>query len=123
MSKCMANVFINDLKVDTVIGVCEWEKHVQQTLHFDIAMQVDIEAAARDDDLNATANYAAIAEQLAEFTVAQDCLLIETLLQRLLHFIMDGHPAIDELIITIRKPMAIAAAECAGISGSLSRSG
>ncbi|HCX26154.1 MAG TPA: dihydroneopterin aldolase, partial [Cellvibrionales bacterium] len=48
----MATVFIEDLKVDTVIGLCEWEKHVKQTLHFDIDMQVDISGASSGDNID-----------------------------------------------------------------------
>lgn len=118
----MATVFVNDLKVDTIIGVCDWEKEVEQTLHFDIAMQVDILAAAERDDLAATVNYAGVAEDVNTFTRAQDCLLIETLLQRLLVYLLNRYSMIESLTITLRKPMAIEAAECAGITASLSRS-
>ena len=54
----MANILIEDLAVDTVIGLCEWEKHVEQRLFFDIDMQVDISDAARDDNLEACVDYA-----------------------------------------------------------------
>ena len=117
----MATVFIKDLKVDTIIGVCDWERKVQQTLHFDVAMEVDISASAQADDLTATANYAAIAEDIEQFTQAQDCLLIESLVQRLLKHILNRYAQIDNLTMTIRKPMAIEAAECAGITDSLAR--
>lgn len=117
----MASVFIDDLKVDTVVGVCEWEKHVQQTLHFDITMQVDISAIADSDNLDATVNYAVVAEQVIAFVQSRDWLLIETLLQQLLQHLLAQHAMIDALTITLRKPMAIEAANCAGVKASLSR--
>ena len=117
----MATVFIEDLKVDTVIGLCEWEKHVKQTLHFDIDMQVDIDGAADGDNIDATVDYAAVAQQVIDFTQAQSCLLIETLLESLLKHLLDNHERISEITITLRKPQAIPAAACAGITSSLSR--
>jgi dihydroneopterin aldolase len=117
----MATVFVEDLKVDTVIGVCDWEKNVEQTLHFDIVMQVDIAAAADTDDLSKTVNYAAIAEDVAAYTKAQNCLLIETLLQGLLKHLMANYLQLSELSITLRKPMAIEDAAYAGITETLSR--
>ena len=117
----MATVFIEDLKVDTVIGLCEWEKHVKQTLHFDIDMQVDISDAASGDNLEASVDYACVAQQVNDFTQAQQCLLLETLIERLLRYLLDQHPAILDLTITIRKPLAIQAAHCAAITSSLCR--
>lgn len=117
----MASVFIEDLKVDTVVGVCEWEKQVQQTLHFDIRMAVDISAVADSDNLDKTVNYAIVAEQVAAFVQSRDWLLIETLVQQLLQHLLAQHNMIDELTITLRKPMAIESANCAGITASLRR--
>ena len=31
-------VFIEDLRIDTVIGIYDWERRVRQTLSFDIEM-------------------------------------------------------------------------------------
>ncbi len=118
----MANIFIEDLAVDTVIGLCEWEKHVEQRLYFDVDMQVDISDAADGDNLDASVDYACVAKQVNDFTRSQDCLLIETLIERLLRYLLDQHPAILDLTVTIRKPLAIQAASCAAITSSLCRS-
>ncbi len=117
----MANILIEDLAVDTVIGLCEWEKHTEQRLFFDIDMQVDISDAARGDNLEASVDYACVAQQVNDFTQAQQCLLLETLIERLLQYLLDQHPAIQDLTITIRKPLAIQAAHCAAITSSLCR--
>ena len=82
----MANILIEDLAVDTVIGLCEWEKHVEQRLFFHIDMQVDISDAARGDKLEACVDYACVAQQVNDFTQAQQCLLLETLIERLLQY-------------------------------------
>ena len=84
----MANIFIEDLAVDTVIGLCEWEKHVEQRLFFDIDMQVDISDAASGDNLEASVDYACVAQQVSDFTQAQQCLLLETLIERLLRYLL-----------------------------------
>lgn len=117
----MANIFIEELAVDTVIGLCEWEKHVEQRLFFDIDMQVDISDAASGDNLDASVDYACVAQQVNDFTQAQECLLLETLIERLLRYLLEQHPAILDLTITIRKPLAIKAANCAAITSSLGR--
>ena len=47
----MDKVFIRGLTVETIIGVFEWEKQVQQPLIFDLEMDWDITQAAATDDL------------------------------------------------------------------------
>ena len=111
----MATVFIENLRVETLIGLCDWERKAQQVLFFDIAMEVDVAAAAASDDLQGTVDYAAVAEQLQAFVKASDCLLLERLLQLLLDYLLAQHTAIDTLTLTVRKPQAIAAADCAGL--------
>ena len=117
----MATVFIQDLKVDTIIGICDWEQEVEQALHFDVAMALCIDAAAKDDDLTQAVDYALVSEQIAAYVAAHQGKLLESLVDGLLNHIMDCHPALESLDITIRKPQAIPMAACAGISASRKR--
>jgi len=117
----MAIVFIEDLKVDTIIGICDWEQTVAQTLHFDIAMELSIDEAAKGDDLSKAVDYAAVAEVLFSYVNTQQGKLLETLVDGLLNHFMALYPSLDGLKITVRKPQAIPAAACAGITASRSR--
>ena len=40
-------VFVEGLKVDTVIGIYDWEKKIRQDIILDIEMSSDIAAAAK----------------------------------------------------------------------------
>ena len=53
----MYKVIIEDLYVDTIIGLCVGEE-VEQRISFDIEIQVDIRNAAEMDDINKTVDYA-----------------------------------------------------------------
>ena len=44
-------VFIKQLQIDTVIGVYEWEKTIQQRLEIDLELVTDIRQAAAADDI------------------------------------------------------------------------
>lgn len=109
-------VFIENLKVDTVIGICDWEKDVAQSLFFDVKMRTDIGAAAQTDAIDSALNYDAVARSISDFVRRDDALLIETLVQRLSLSLLGTYPLIQELCITLRKPLAIAAADCAGVT-------
>ena len=67
-------IFLRDLRVDTLIGVYEWEKRVPQTLQIDLDIAVPDNLAAQTDDIKDALNYADIVRriqaELAE-TIAQ----------------------------------------------------
>ena len=44
-------IFLHDLKVDTVIGIWEWERQIRQTVVIDLDMAADIRKAAASDDV------------------------------------------------------------------------
>ena len=45
-------VYIRDLKVDTVIGIFDWERAIRQTVSLDLEMATDIRAAAASDHID-----------------------------------------------------------------------
>ena len=44
----MDTVFINDLRIETIIGIYDWERKVRQTISLDLEMGTDIRQAAAD---------------------------------------------------------------------------
>lgn len=118
----MASIFIEGLQVETIIGICEWEREVPQLLVFDIAMQADIGAAARSDDIADALDYAAVAAQAAAFVQASPRLLLESLLGDLGEYLLAQFPPVQSLTLSVRKPQAIADAACAGITTEFTRS-
>ena len=45
-------VYINDLKVDTVIGILDWERRLRQTVSLDLEMAADIRSGAASAPLD-----------------------------------------------------------------------
>ena len=45
-------VFIQGLRIDTVIGIYDWERNTRQDIIFDIEMSFDNSVAARTDDID-----------------------------------------------------------------------
>ncbi len=64
-------VFVKQLAIDTVIGVYEWEKTIQQRLFFDLELTTDIRAAASDDDLRLTLDYAVVCQRVTALVQAE----------------------------------------------------
>ncbi|WP_043527926.1 dihydroneopterin aldolase [Litchfieldella xinjiangensis] len=110
----MDRVLIESLAVDTVIGVYDWERQIQQRLLLDLELGTDIRAAARDDDLTLALDYAAISERIAGFAADSHYQLVETFAERLAETLRDEY-AIAWLRLTVRKPGAVAAASTVGV--------
>ena len=77
----MDTIFISDLRIDTVVGIYDWERKIRQTIILDIEMAVDISAAAASDDIKDTLNYKAVCKRLIEFVQASEYQLVETLIE------------------------------------------
>ena len=58
-------VFVEGLKVDTVIGIYDWEKKIRQDIVLDIEMSSDIAAAAKTDHIDQALNYKSVCKRVA----------------------------------------------------------
>lgn len=75
-------IYLNDLRIETVIGVNDWERRVRQTVVLDVEMGADIRRAAEHDDIAATVDYKAVAKRLIAFVSGSSFYLVETLAER-----------------------------------------
>ncbi len=75
-------IYLNDLRIETVIGVYDWEREIRQTVILDLEMGFDIRKAAASDDLADTLNYKAVAKRLIEFVGQSEFQLVESLAER-----------------------------------------
>ena len=79
----MDTVFINDLRIETIIGIYDWERKVRQTISLDLEMGTDIRQAAATDAIEDTLNYKAVAKRLIAFVEASEYQLVETLAEKI----------------------------------------
>ena len=76
-------IYINDLRIETIIGIYGWERRTRQTVVLDIEMGTDIRKASASDDVEDTLNYKTVAERLFEFVGGSEFELIETLAEQI----------------------------------------
>lgn len=107
-------VFVKQLAIDTVIGVYEWEKTIQQRLLFDLELATDIRAAANSDDIRQTLDYAVICERVTALVQAGPVELIETLAERVAAMLLDEF-ATTKVWVQVDKPGAVKAAATVGV--------
>lgn len=107
-------VYILDLRIDTVIGVYDWERQIKQTLSFDLEMATDIREAAATDDLQYTINYKAVSDRIIELVENFHPQLIESLAEEIAKMIIaEFH--VPWLRLHVSKAGAVRAARDVGL--------
>ena len=108
-------VFIQELRVDTVIGVYDWEREVRQPLLLDLEMACDNRLAAVADDVANALDYAAVSARLLEFVESSQFQLIETLAEQVAAIVREEFN-VPWLRLRVCKPGAVAQAQGVGVS-------
>ncbi len=84
-------IYINDLRIETVIGIFDWERKIKQMVILDIEMAGDCRKAAVNDNVEDSVNYKSVAKRLIEFVGNSEYQLVETLAERCAEIIIEEH--------------------------------
>jgi len=107
-------VFLRDLRIDTVIGIYDWERSIKQTVVLDLEMGADIARAAATDHIDDTLNYKAVAKRLMEFVGASEFHLVETLAERVAQIVLEEFQ-VPWVRVTLNKQGAVRGARDVGV--------
>lgn len=110
----MDTIYIQDLRIETLIGVYEWERRIRQTISLDIEMSFDIRAAAATDDVALTLNYKSVGKRVIAFVEAAEFELVETLAERIAEIILKEFK-VSKVRLTLDKPQALRGACGVGV--------
>ena len=75
----MDTIFITDLRVDTRIGIYEWEKHVKQSVMINIEIAMPHSRAGTSDDFADVLDYAAVVARVQALLADHPHSLLERL--------------------------------------------
>jgi len=107
-------IFVRELRVETVIGIYEWERRTRQKVSIDLEMGADIRKAATRDAIDDTLDYQAVAKRLIQFVESSEFLLVETLAERIAGVVLDEF-AVPYVKVSLSKPGAIRGARDVGV--------
>ena len=110
----MDKIFLDELKVETIIGIWDWERKIRQTVVIDLEMSADIARAAATDDVADTLNYKSVAKRIQEFVGASSFQLVETLAERIAAIIRDEF-GVAWVRVKVHKPGAIRGSRDVGV--------
>ena len=72
-------VFLRALRIETTIGIYDWEKQIKQPVILDIEMASDIASGAATDRIEDALDYKAVSKRLKQFVGESRFELVETL--------------------------------------------
>lgn len=107
-------VYIRDLRIETIIGIYDWEREVKQTISLDLEMAHDIRRAAETDDIEHALNYKSIAKRLIAFIEASEFLLVERMAEEIARIVHEEF-SVPWLKLRVSKPGALRYSHDVGI--------
>ena len=110
----MDKIFLSELKVDTIIGIWDWERRMRQTVIIDLEMSADIARAAATDEVVDTLNYKSVAKRVQSFVADSSFQLVETLAERIAAIIRDEFD-VAWVKVRVNKPGAIRGSRSVGV--------
>ena len=110
----MDKVFINNLQVETIIGIFDWEREVRQVVSIDLEMEFDNKRAAKSDDIKEALDYKKVGQRVSAFVEESKYKLVERLAEQIAKLVLKEFP-ISSLTVSVMKPGAMRGSESVGI--------
>jgi dihydroneopterin aldolase len=107
-------VYIRELRVETIIGIFDWEREVKQVVSLDLEMQTDIRKSAQSDHIDDTLNYKAVAKRLIGYIEASSFQLVETLAEQCAKIVLEEF-GVSWVKLRLSKPGAVRGARDVGV--------
>jgi dihydroneopterin aldolase len=101
-------------------GVFPHERQQGQPFVVDLSCELDLSAAATDDDLGQTIDYGQLAQAVVSDVERDPLNLIEALAERIARTCL-GYPAVQRVAVTVHKPQAPMPVPVADVAVSLTR--
>jgi len=110
----MDKVLIRQLKIETVIGIYEWEKKIHQTLLIDLDMAWDNRLAAASDDYVHALCYETVSNRLTALITEKPLELIETVAEMIAQCLQNEFN-VPWVKVVVMKPGAVPHAVSVGV--------
>ena len=107
-------IFLHELRVDTVVGIWDWERKIRQTVSIDLEMGADIRRAAASDTIEDTLNYKSVAKRVQQFVGDSEFQLVETMAEKIAETVLAEFD-LPWIQVRVSKPGAIRGAKDVGV--------
>lgn len=107
-------VYIRDLRIETIIGIYDWERETRQTVSLDLEMGTDIAQAAASDSIEDTLDYKAVAKRMIQFVGDSEFQLVETMAERIAEIVLNEFN-VPWMKLRLSKPGAVTGSQDVGV--------
>ena len=107
-------VYIRDLRIETIIGIYDWERETRQTVSLDLEMGTDIKKAASSDHIDDTLDYKSVAKRLIQYVGESEFQLVETLSERIAEIVLNEFN-VPWMKLRLSKPGAVTGSQDVGV--------
>jgi 7,8-dihydroneopterin aldolase/epimerase/oxygenase len=107
-------IFLKDLRIQTIVGIWEWERRMPQIVSIDLEMATDIRKAAGSDAIGDTLDYKGVSRRVKEFVGASRFNLIETMAEGIAD-IVTAEFHVPWVMVEVHKPHAIRGSRDVGV--------
>jgi len=107
-------VFLRGLRIETVIGIYDWEKEIRQPVILDLEMSTDVAKAAASDSIEDAVDYKAVSKRLKQYIGEGRFELVETLAERCADIIRNEF-GVRWVRLTVNKIGAVTDAKDVGV--------
>lgn len=102
----MDRIFINNLTVETIIGIYDHERVTPQRVTLHLEMSADISRAANSENIESTLCYKTVSETLTTFLQQSRFQLVETMAERVTEIVRKDF-GVSWVKLTLHKPDAL----------------
>ena len=110
----MDKVYIRDLRIETVIGIYDWEREIRQTVSLDLEMGTDIRRAGETDHIDDTLDYKSVAKRLIDFVGKSEFQLVEALAENCAQIVLNEFN-VPWMKLRLSKPGAVTGSQDVGV--------
>lgn len=107
-------VCLRGLRIETQIGIYDWEKAIKQPVILDLEMSADVARAAKSDRIEDALDYKAVSKRLKQFVSESGFELVETLAERCAEIIREEF-GVGWVRLTLNKIGAVSDAVDVGV--------
>lgn len=110
----MDTIFISELKVQTKLGVPEWERMMPQTIILDVEIGYDLSQAGKSDSITDTIDYGSVVRRIQSTLNEHSFQLVETLAEHICQLILNEFGALS-VKIKVAKPGILPGLKALGV--------
>ena len=115
----MDKVFIEDLEIETIIGIFGWEREVKQIVNIRLEMDFDISKAGKTDNIDDALNYKSIGKGVINLVENSSFFLVEKMAEEVAKLVLKNKE-IKKVTVKVSKPGALRGSRNVGVKISRS---